>query len=206
MNKNIQWWMVKIDRAAAWALLATIIAFFISGYGMTKGIIDRTLANNLHSNILPLIGLVAFTVHTGLAVRMSLMRGRLWNGVSKILLILIYAVFLIGLIYIGFFYQKQTANIAPQTQTQAQTQNKTETQTQTSGKTFTLSELAQYNGKNGQPAYVAVDGIVYDLSAIFINGQHQGYAAGQDLTAAFYSQHAINQLTKYPVMGKLKQL
>jgi predicted heme/steroid binding protein len=194
MNKNIQWWIVKIDRAAAWTLLATISAFFISGYGMTKGIINRQLANNLHSNILPVIGSVAFAIHTGLAVRMSLMRWRLWNGVSKILLILIYAAFLIGLIYISYFYQKQNTNAAPQTQSQAQTNERT----------FTLPELARYNGKNGQPAYVAVDGIVYDLSAIFINGQHQGYAAGQDLTAAFYPQHTISELAKYPVMGKLK--
>jgi Predicted heme/steroid binding protein len=31
-------------------------------------------------------------------------------------------------------------------------------------KQFTLEELKQYNGENGQPAYVAIDGIVYDVS------------------------------------------
>ncbi len=29
---------------------------------------------------------------------------------------------------------------------------------------FTLEELAEYNGTGGRPAYVAVNGIVYDVS------------------------------------------
>lgn len=34
------------------------------------------------------------------------------------------------------------------------------------GKTFTPNELAKYNGQNGQPAYVAYKGIVYDVSNV----------------------------------------
>ena len=30
---------------------------------------------------------------------------------------------------------------------------------------FTLAELAKYNGISGNPSYVAINGIVYDLSA-----------------------------------------
>lgn len=56
-------------------------------------------------------------------------------------------------------------------------------------KTFTLAELAQYNGQNGNPSYVAVNGIVYDVSALqqWKNGTHQGYLAGVDLTKDFQS-------------------
>ena len=31
-------------------------------------------------------------------------------------------------------------------------------------KEFTLEDLSQYNGSNGSPAYVAMEGIVYDIS------------------------------------------
>ena len=33
-------------------------------------------------------------------------------------------------------------------------------------KEFTLEELAQYDGSNGKPSYVVIDGIVYDLSKV----------------------------------------
>ena len=31
-------------------------------------------------------------------------------------------------------------------------------------KTFTKEELSKYDGQNGQPAYVAIEGVVYDVS------------------------------------------
>lgn len=51
--------------------------------------------------------------------------------------------------------------------------------------TFTIEELAKYNGKNEMPAYVGYEGKVYDVSKIkaWEDGIHQGkYEAGQDLT------------------------
>jgi len=33
-------------------------------------------------------------------------------------------------------------------------------------RTFTEAELSKYNGRNGNPAYVAVNGIVYDVTNI----------------------------------------
>ncbi len=73
-------------------------------------------------------------------------------------------------------------------------------------KTFTLAELAAFNGKNGQPAYVAVDGTVYDVTnnKAWKNGQHQGYAAGIDLTEAIKAApHGADILKDVPVVGKL---
>lgn len=35
-------------------------------------------------------------------------------------------------------------------------------------KKFTREELAQYDGKNGNPAYVAYKGKVYDVSVSFL--------------------------------------
>lgn len=60
--------------------------------------------------------------------------------------------------------------------------------------TFTLEELAFYNGKNGNPAYVAVNGIVYDVTnnAAWAAATHFGLTAGRDLTSAFSSCHTGN--------------
>ena len=77
-------------------------------------------------------------------------------------------------------------------------------------KVFTLEELATYNGKNGQPAYVAVDGVVYDVTASpeWTNGEHKmGVTAGQDLTDIIKekSPHGVAILEKFPVVGKLAE-
>lgn len=73
-------------------------------------------------------------------------------------------------------------------------------------KTFTLEELAKYNGKNGYPAYVAIKGTVYDVStnATWAAATHFGLSAGKDLTKAFESCHAGQPvLNKLNVVGKL---
>ncbi len=68
---------------------------------------------------------------------------------------------------------------------------------------FTRAELAQYNGLNGKPAYVAVNNVVYDVTTVFIQGKHFTHFAGQDLTGAFLRQHTPAALSGYPVVGIL---
>lgn len=74
---------------------------------------------------------------------------------------------------------------------------------------LTLEELAQYDGKNGNPAYVAVDGVIYDMtdSAPWKDGEHNGFSAGQDLTDAIknVSPHGVSKLTNVPVVGRLAE-
>lgn len=69
------------------------------------------------------------------------------------------------------------------------------------------SELSKYNGKNGNPAYVAVDGIVYDVTdnAAWAAAVHFGLSAGRDLTGAHASCHADRDvLSKLRVVGRLE--
>ena len=72
---------------------------------------------------------------------------------------------------------------------------------------LTLDELKQYDGKNGNPAYVAVDGIIYDMTnvAAWRNGDHNGYTAGNDLTDIIKnkSPHGVKNLEGVPVVGKI---
>jgi predicted heme/steroid binding protein len=74
-------------------------------------------------------------------------------------------------------------------------------------KEFTEEELAQYNGKNGNPVYVAYKRKVYDVSASFLwkDGTHQVlHSAGVDLTDALeQAPHDEDVLEKFPVVGIL---
>ena len=74
-------------------------------------------------------------------------------------------------------------------------------------KEFTLSELAQYDGTMGNPAYVAVNGIVYDLStnSKWSGATHYGLTAGKDLSSQFESCHGVSlKLAKLPKVGVLR--
>lgn len=72
---------------------------------------------------------------------------------------------------------------------------------------LTLEELAFYDGKEGRPAYIAVNGYIYDVSdSIFwSSGNHNGYSAGQDLTDAIINQspHGTANLSRVPLIGIL---
>ena len=72
---------------------------------------------------------------------------------------------------------------------------------------LTLDQLKQFDGKNGNPAYVAVDGILYDVSNVsaWKNGDHNGYSAGNDLTDIIKnkSPHGTSVLDGVPIVGKL---
>ena len=217
MEKNLSWWLVKSDRVAAWVLLATILLFFISGYGMTKGLIDTELAYSLHEDILPPVVLIAFSIHTFLAMRLALMRWRRWNKISAGSLAFIYLGFFVVLVYAGYFYEPAPATTrgsgsanavqpaaapAQNSETQTAAQNGT-TETAT---VFTAETLAKYNGKNGNASYIAIDGKVYDVSTLFVNGTHHGCTAGREVSAGFWAvkKHLKSMLADYPVVGIYK--
>ncbi len=74
---------------------------------------------------------------------------------------------------------------------------------------LTLEELAQYNGQDGMPAYVAIDGVIYDMSAIapWAGGKHNGHIAGTDLTEDLKtrSPHGVRVLEILPKVGTIKE-
>jgi predicted heme/steroid binding protein len=73
-------------------------------------------------------------------------------------------------------------------------------------KNFTMAELSSYNGKGGKPAYISFKGKVYDVtpSSQWLDGDHLGHEAGQDLTDAMdIAPHGDEILAKMKIVGVL---
>ena len=71
---------------------------------------------------------------------------------------------------------------------------------------MSIEELAQFNGKEGNLAFVAVDGQVYDVSnePNWRNGDHNGQQAGQDVSAYITgAPHGKGILERFTVVGKI---
>ena len=73
-------------------------------------------------------------------------------------------------------------------------------------KVFTEEELERYDGQNGNPAYVAIDGVVYDVTDVsaWKGGVHHGNRAGQNVSEFIgKSPHGRKVLEKLKQVGKL---
>ncbi len=86
-------------------------------------------------------------------------------------------------------------------------QPETEQPSQQEARSFTEQDLAAFNGMDGNPAYVAVNGIVYDVSSVmrWAGGTHFGLEAGRDLSGPFMLCHhgILERLSKLPKVGVL---
>lgn len=73
-------------------------------------------------------------------------------------------------------------------------------------KQFTIQELSTFDGKDGKPAYLAYKGKVYDVtdSPQWIDGDHIGHSAGQDLTMEMeIAPHGEDVMEKMKIVGVL---
>ncbi len=74
---------------------------------------------------------------------------------------------------------------------------------------FTMEEIAQFDGKEGRPAYIVVDGIVYDVTDVgpWRSGSHYGFESGGDVTKALKdaAPHGANMLNQAEIVGKIAE-
>jgi predicted heme/steroid binding protein len=72
---------------------------------------------------------------------------------------------------------------------------------------MTVAELGVCDGKDGRPAYIAYNGLIYDASdsSMWKQGQHMArHNAGMDLTEALkLAPHSEDRLQRLPLVGRL---
>lgn len=104
----------------------------------------------------------------------------------------------------GLRRQERTAAKVPATAGEVTTEEKAARDRE---RVFTAAELAGFDGREGRPAYLAYQGLVYDVSgsSLWPDGDHQGmHQAGEDLTAAMADAgHGDEILAQFPVVGRL---
>lgn len=68
---------------------------------------------------------------------------------------------------------------------------------------FSREELKTFDGTDGNPSYIAINGVVYDITGvhIFRDGRHHGVTGGNDVTKLFVHKPAI--LNRLKVVGTL---
>jgi predicted heme/steroid binding protein len=110
----------------------------------------------------------------------------------------------------GIAGEKQTDPSAPvdKASTDMQKMKKTESDSMAPLLSLTVEQLSQYDGTKGKPAYVAVDGVIYDLTGIkaWKKGRHKGrHTAGTELSKEIKknSPHGLQVLKKLKVVGKI---
>ncbi len=62
-DKNLDLIFYKASKWSGYILGILVIVFFISGYGMTKGIMPRITATYIHNQLLPIPFIVLMLIH-----------------------------------------------------------------------------------------------------------------------------------------------
>ena len=90
--------LVKIDRVCAWSLVGFLLVYFITGYGMTKGLISPELSKLFHNTLLPVPAAAAFAIHSAYGAHVALKRWKVWSPAWSAVLVVYVAAMIGGVI------------------------------------------------------------------------------------------------------------
>ncbi len=72
--------LAVIDRYGCWILAALMLLFIITGLGITKEFMDKTLAKQLHENVLPIPFYLFILIHAFLPVRAKFLEWKIFKN------------------------------------------------------------------------------------------------------------------------------
>lgn len=92
-------WIDRIDNYGVWILLSLVLLFILTGYGMTRHVMDPLLAKYIHSQLLPIPLFFFFLIHV---IKPVYNQFKSWN-IFKNERVLNFYVYLLMFVVIGLF-------------------------------------------------------------------------------------------------------
>ncbi len=99
MNRALR----KLGRLTGYLFFAFILAYFITGFGNVKGIIDRRVAKEIHEDILPLPVFICFVLHGLINIKFYFLRRGAKDGLFLNLCLGMAGITLFALFFYMFF-------------------------------------------------------------------------------------------------------
>ena len=100
---DIRKWINRVDQFGVWVLLFLVLLFVMTGYGMTKHLMDPVSAKYIHTQLLPVPLLVFFCLHVVKAIRNQFKRWKIFKS-AAVLDGYVYAITLIVLLLLLWLY------------------------------------------------------------------------------------------------------
>jgi hypothetical protein len=75
-----------------------VAVYFITGYGMSKGVISPDLSKLIHNSVPPIPAIAAFAFHSAYGIHVALKRWKVWRPAWAITLIVYVTVLITGVI------------------------------------------------------------------------------------------------------------
>jgi len=125
---------------------------------------------------------------------------------AKAILILALTLVMIVALFTGCTKQDNMENIIEMEE--ADPDEMPEEETEEMELLLTLGELKKYDGTNGNPAYVAYDGVIYDVTndSNWSSGGHGGNMVGTDITDKLNNApHGTSKLSTLEAVGKIAE-
>jgi len=125
---------------------------------------------------------------------------------NKIIVIAVILIVVSGLFFSGCASEQQTAPQATEPAEESATADEPAVEEEVE-QLFAMEEIAAFDGQAGRPAYIVVDGVVYDVTNVsqWRSGTHFGFSAGTDVTEALAgaAPHGAGLLNQAEIVGRI---
>jgi len=96
--------LIKLERFSAWVLLVLVILYIVSGYGITKMIINPVFSRYLHDRLLAIPFFIFFVLHVGIATSYALRRWSVFKTAKSVNIYTFVFAILLLILFLWFYF------------------------------------------------------------------------------------------------------